>query len=160
MAMRRRLLPELYDVEGYIRDEKVGEGNTAVVFQAIRIADAQPVAIKFYNPWDYDDAGLTQRIAHERYRRQFPSVCRISQPNVIRVYESSHTVAGYEASGKPPYLVMELLPGGDLKDRLQQTTAPYFVHMPRALDQLRQLSEGLAAIHAVGAIHRDLKPAN
>jgi serine/threonine protein kinase len=53
------------------------------------------------------------------------------------------------------YIVMEYLPGGDLRQRLERPLAP-----EQALEYLAQIAQALIAIHARGIVHRDLKPDN
>jgi hypothetical protein len=81
--------------------------------------------------------------------REGQALARVRSPYVAQCYSA-------ERQDGVPYLVVEYIPGQDL-DRNTRTRpiSPY-----RALELIRQLADGLAAVHACGLLHRDLKPAN
>ncbi|MFD5826100.1 serine/threonine-protein kinase [Lentzea sp. NPDC060358] len=75
---------------------------------------------------------------------------RVSSPHVVRVYDLAVSDAGR------PYFAMELADRGTLEDRAAGTPMP----LAEALDVLRQVTAGVAALHRTGVVHRDLKPSN
>jgi hypothetical protein len=75
----------------------------------------------------------------------------LDDPHIVSVMDYAVTEEGN------PYLVMELLHGQTLADRLEQQPA---IALDEALDIAAQVASGLAAAHAAGIVHRDLKPAN
>jgi serine/threonine-protein kinase len=84
-----------------------------------------------------------------RFEREAKALAALSHPNVI-------TVTDYGVADDLPYIVMELLEGRTLKDRLEEgPLAP-----DEAFRTARELLRGLAYAHAEGVAHRDLKPAN
>jgi serine/threonine-protein kinase PknK len=96
------------------------------------------------------------RLISDSDRRRFDAECRImgrlsSHPNVVTVHS-----AGYTDDGKP-YLLMELVEGGTLADRL---TADGQVPWPGALDIIRPIADAVGRAHEAGILHRDIKPEN
>jgi serine/threonine-protein kinase len=123
--------------------ERAGEGATSVVYRAWDRELGRPVALKLFR----ESAGFTET-ARERFRREVHAAASLSHPNVVTVHD-----AGSE-SGRL-YLVMELVDGRPLSDRLREGGP--------LQDQLRTLARaarGVAAAHEKGIVHRDLKPAN
>jgi serine/threonine protein kinase len=87
-----------------------------------------------------------------RFDREAKSLAALSHPNIAQVYDldtSAHGDVG-------PFLVMELVDGPTLADRLQQGPQP----LAEAPAVARQIAEALEAADAHGIVHRDLKPAN
>ena len=119
----------------------LGQGADGVVFGA-RGHDGVPVALKCLH--DYRGE------ASERFSQEAEVLRRLDHPNVV-------SLLGVEEDDRGPFLVLELLEGETLADRLRRTpTLPIPV--------VRQLAEGLLAAleaaHDLGIIHRDIKPAN
>ncbi|MEW5961415.1 MAG: protein kinase, partial [Chloroflexota bacterium] len=85
----------------------------------------------------------------ERFRREVQAAGQLNHPNIVTIYDVN-------LDHRPPFVVMELLTGGTLQDRLRSGPVPW----PEALLLLRPLAEALAYAHRVGVIHRDVKPAN
>jgi len=89
------------------------------------------------------------KVCAERFSERFAQEARIiaslNHPNICQLYDVG-----------PNYLVMELVEGPTLADRIRQGALP----LKEALSIARQIAEGLEAAHEKGRIHRDLKPAN
>src|SRR5215831_11302796 len=81
----------------------------------------------------------------ERFEREARLVASMNHPNICQLYDVGLN-----------YLVMELVEGSTLADRISQGALPLQESLPIA----RQIAEGLEAAHEKGRIHRDLKPAN
>jgi len=81
----------------------------------------------------------------DRFEREARAVAALNHPNICTLYDVG-----------PDYLVMELIEGPTLAERVAQGALP----VDEALDIARQISAALEAAHASGIIHRDLKPAN
>ena len=92
-------------------------------------------------------AGDTERLA--RFRREAQVLASLNHPNIAHLY-------GFEDAAGTPALVMELVPGPTLADRIAQGP----LELPEALPIARQIADALEAAHEHGVIHRDLKPAN
>ena len=125
---------------------RMGSGASGVIYQAARITDGLPVAIKLLRAATAHDA-----VASDRLRREAEALGLSWHPNVVEVIDHGHLPDGTS------YLVMELLEGEPLANRLK-----YKVRLsPDELFPIAMnLSEAVVAIHAAGVVHRDLKPAN
>src|SRR5262249_26374128 len=84
-----------------------------------------------------------------RFAREAQVLASLSHPNIAAIHHLEETSDG-------PALVMELVEGETLADRISRGPIP----LDDALPIARQLAEGLEAAHEQGIIHRDLKPAN
>jgi serine/threonine-protein kinase len=125
---------------------RMGSGASGAVYQATRITDGLPVAIKLLRAATAHDA-----VASDRLRREAEALGLSWHPNVVEVIDHGHLPDGTS------YLVMELLQGETLALRLKYKSRldAAAVH-PIA----RHVAEAVVAIHAAGVVHRDLKPAN
>ncbi len=89
------------------------------------------------------------RASVDRFRREILALASVSHPNVVSVHDAG-------VDGALPYLVLDLVEGQTLRERLR--AGPLGV--PEATKLARELARGLAAAHSVGIVHRDLKPEN
>lgn len=121
---------------------ELARGGFGAVYQAHDPELVREVAIKLLHA--PPDAGRRARFA-----RESEALARLNHPNVVRVFEVG------EEQGRP-YLVMELVLGPTLLDRLLQGPLP----IPEAVRIARGLSEALAHAHNLGVVHRDVKPGN
>ena len=122
----------------------LGAGGMGEVFRARDTKLNRFVAIKVLP--DLVAADPT-RLA--RFRREAQVLASINHPNIAHVHE-------FEDSTGVHALVMELVDGPTLADRIEQGALP----LDEAIAIARQIAEALAAAHDQGIIHRDLKPAN
>ena len=128
--------------------EPIGTGGMAVVWRAYDGVLARMVAIKLLNAGQTGDPG-----ARDRIRQEARAAAALSHPNIAQV----HDYGEWRTQGQVvPYVVMELVPGGTLLQRL--SAAPV---TPRfAMRLCAEIAAALAAAHAEGLVHRDIKPAN
>jgi tetratricopeptide (TPR) repeat protein len=137
-----RPAPPLPSVPGYELVRELGRGGMGVVFLATQVRLRRPVALKM-PPAEL--AGEDWR----RFRTEAEAAARLHHPHVVQVYETG------EHQGQP-FMVMELLEGGSLAQKLAQ--APL---APRpAAELLEVLARAVQHAHERGVVHRDLKPAN
>src|SRR5688572_6345659 len=129
----------------YLIDAEIGAGGMGHVFRATDTRLDRAVAIKVLPEHRWSDPQL--RLRFEREARALSSV---SHPNLCALYDVGELEQG------APYLVMELLKGETLRERLDARMLP----IRKALAFASQIAAGLAAAHAQGVIHRDLKPEN
>ena len=122
----------------------IGAGGMGEVYRATDTRLKREVAIKVL-PTSL--AADPDRLA--RFQREAEVLASLNHPNIAAIY-------GLEESGDTRALVMELVEGATLADRIAQGPIPIDEAMPIA----RQIAEALEAAHEQGIIHRDLKPAN
>jgi len=84
-----------------------------------------------------------------RFKREAHTLASLNHPNIAAIY-------GFEESNDTPALVLELVDGPTLADRIAHGAIP----IADALSIARQITEALNAAHEYGVVHRDLKPAN
>jgi serine/threonine-protein kinase len=114
------------------------------VYKATDINLKRAVAIKVLPP---DFAADAERLA--RFQREAEVLAALNHPNIAAIY-------GLERSGAATALVMELVEGPTLADRIAQGA----ISVDEALPIAKQIADALEAAHEQGIIHRDLKPAN
>jgi serine/threonine protein kinase len=122
----------------------VGAGGMGEVYQAHDTKLGRNVAIKVLPATFIHDP---QRLA--RFQREARTLASLNHPNIATIY-------GLEQSGGLHYLVMELIPGQTLAERVSDGP----LGIKEALEICGQIADGLEAAHEKGVIHRDLKPAN
>ena len=122
---------------------EIGAGGMGHVFRAIDTRLDRPVAVKVLPEERWSDAGFRHRFEHEAR-----AISSLSHPNLCALFDVG--------SEPVPYLVMELLEGETLRDKLD--AGP--IATRKALTWAAQVALGLAAAHEQGLIHRDLKPEN
>ena len=128
-----------YEVTG-----SLGVGGMGEVYRATDTNLKRAVAIKVLPESVAADA---ERLA--RFQREAEVLARLNHPNIAAIY-------GLERSNGVTALVMELVEGPTLADRIAQGPIP----VDEALTIAKQIAEALEAAHEQGIIHRDLKPAN
>jgi serine/threonine protein kinase len=122
----------------------LGTGGMGEVYQATDTKLGRSVAIKFLSEAFIHD---TDRAA--RFEREARVLASLNDSNIAAIH-------GIEDSGGRKFLVMELVPGETLADRIRRGPIP----VDDALAIGRQVLAALEAAHERGVIHRDLKPAN
>jgi serine/threonine-protein kinase len=120
---------------------RVATGGMSVIYEALRIADNLPVALKV-------PKGLAGRDL-ARLAREAQVAAQIRHPNLVSVYDVDITAAGCF------YLVLEYVEGKSLSEARDR-----FGEVEWALEVLRQVARGLAVMHEQSIVHRDLKPGN
>ncbi len=123
---------------------RLGEGGMGVVYRATDTTLDRDVALKVLPDAFADDP---ERLA--RFEREAKVLASLNHPNIAQIH-------GLEQSGDVRALVLELVEGPTLQDRIAKGPIP----LDEALPIARQIAEALEAAHEQGIIHRDLKPAN
>jgi tRNA A-37 threonylcarbamoyl transferase component Bud32 len=136
--------------------QQLGQGDR---FQAVQRIDAGGMG----EVWEADDTLLGRRVAIKvlaeelagdpvavrRFRREARATAMLDHPNVVRVFDF--------VDGEAPFLVLELLEGQTLAERLRNGGALPPLEAARIA---AAVADGLDAAHRVGIIHRDIKPSN
>jgi len=135
-------LPSGSRIGAYELLEIVGVGGMGIVYRARDLKLQRDVALKVL-----PEAVDPERIS--RFRREATLLASLNHPNIGAIY-------GFEDSGAARALVLELVQGPTLADRIAQGALP----VDEALPIARQIAEALEAAHEHGIVHRDLKPAN
>jgi len=93
-----------------------------------------------------------------RFEREAKAISSLNHPNICTLYDVGHTTAeaGARPSSQLHYLVMELIDGESIADRIEKGPLP--IH--EVIRYGRQIASALDAAHRQGIVHRDLKPAN
>ena len=122
----------------------IGAGGMGEVYRARDRELGREVAIKLL-PEDF--AQDTERLA--RLEREARTLASLNHPNIATLY-------GFERDGATRFLVMELVDGEELAERVARGPLPF----EEAALLFEQIASGMEAAHEAGVIHRDLKPAN
>lgn len=139
-ALTGSVLDGRYRVDGLI-----ATGGMSGVYRGLDLRLDRPVAVKIMDSrYAGDDHFLT------RFQREARAVARLKHPGLVAVYDQG-------VDGRHPFLVMELVEGGTLRELLRER-GPMPPHAVAAT--LRPVLGGLAVAHRAGLVHRDIKPEN
>ena len=130
----------------YAKPELLAYGGMAEVYRATDESLGRKVAVKVLSERYASDDEL-----HARFLREARTAASLSgEPNVIVIHDVGETRRSL------PFIVMELVPGGTVADRLRQGRVP----VEQSLRWLEQAAAALDRAHERGIVHRDVKPAN
>ena len=129
----------------YRVDGMIATGGMSTVYRGLDVRLDRPVALKVMDSrYSGDQQFLT------RFQREARAVARLKDPGLVAVYDQ-----GFD--GRHPFLVMELVDGGTLRELLRER-GPMPPHAVAAV--LAPVLSGLAVAHRAGLVHRDIKPEN
>lgn len=131
-------------ISHYHITSQLGEGGMGVVYEAEDTNLGRHVALKFLSPSMAKDDNLLQR-----FQREARAASSLNHPNIC-------TIHGIEQDEDQHFIVMELLDGESLADRIRR--GPLDVDLVLTLGV--QIADALESAHSKGIVHRDLKPAN
>ena len=125
----------------------LGDGGSATVWKAEDRTLEREVAIKFL----YAQDERYKKELEEQFLREARLACAVKHRNVIQTVDFGQTADGQA------YMVMELLRGDDLGERMGDGP---LMRIDEAASVVAQILRGLVAVHDAGIVHRDLKPEN
>ncbi len=123
--------------------ERLGEGGMAHVYKAYDTRLERYVAFKMILPEQQQN-----ELFLKRFEREAKALAKLNHPNIVRVLD-------YGEQDGIPYLIMEYIPGGSLKQKTGRA-----MDWQEAAGALAQVARGLEYAHQHGILHRDIKPAN
>jgi serine/threonine protein kinase len=131
--------------------DRIGRGGMAEVYRGYHPALDRYVAIKLLHPFLADDPEFK-----DRFENEARNVARLKHVNIVQVYDFD-----FDAESESYYMVMELINGPTLKDRLfdLDMTGERFP-IAESIRVIKSAAEALAYAHQRNMIHRDVKPAN
>lgn len=130
----------------YVLEERLGSGGMGTVWRARHLRLPRSVAIKVLHEQAYESEELLLR-----FRREAEITSQLGHPHIVEVFDFNVLEDGRA------YLVMELLEGQSLRERMK--AGPRF-STEEAVVILQQVASALARAHRAGIVHRDLKPEN
>jgi serine/threonine-protein kinase len=128
----------------YRLEARLGGGGMSIVWRAYDEVLRRRVAVKVVAPRRGNEV-----LARDRIRTEARAAMRLNHPHIAKVLD-------YSYSAGTPYVVMELLDGPTLAERMRVGRLP----VPTVLEICAQVADALAAAHACGVVHRDIKPGN
>jgi len=145
--MEQQLLGDRYQLV-----RRIGAGGMAQVYVAQDRLLGRDVAVKILHE---ESAGDTTYV--ERFRREAKAVAQLNHPNVVAVYDWGHTTSDASGGRSDYYMVMEYVPGPNLKE-VVRARGP--LPEDEALSIAAQIASALEVAHERGLVHRDVKPHN
>ncbi len=128
---------------------KLGEGGMGIVYKALDQKLNRLVALKFLPPHIHRSS-----VDLQRFLQEANALSALNHPHIATIY-------AVETEGEHQFLVLEYLPGGTLKAKIQQA---YCAGRTLSIDEIfkfaQQTAEGLAHAHSRGIVHRDVKTSN
>ncbi len=143
-GMRQQLVSGRYRL-----DHLVGKGGMGTVWVAFDTMLHRQIAIKFMRVEHSESALVRTRFAQEAR-----AAAQLQHPNVVQVHDYG---IDRDSGQAVPFIVMELLSGEDLDQRLSRERR---LTLPVVANLVAQVARALSAAHSAGLVHRDLKPAN
>jgi serine/threonine protein kinase len=128
----------------YRIDRRLGHGAMGVVYAATQVDLGRTVALKVLSP-----ALAEAEEYRHRFAREAAVLARVDSPHIVQIFEAG-SVEDWQ------YLVMQYVPGGDLRQLIDAGPIP----LPEGLKIVGDAASGVQDAHAVGVLHRDVKPSN
>ncbi|WP_437914341.1 protein kinase [Sorangium sp. So ce302] len=144
--MSNPLIPGALVASRYRVDRQLAEGGMGVIWAATHLANGERVALKLLRPGTAEDASTRRRLV-----REARAAAAVDHPNVPSIHDV------LELDNGTPFLVMDLLEGESLRDKLLREAQ---IPLPELSRILLPVISAVGTAHALGIVHRDLKPDN
>lgn len=129
----------------YSLEERLGSGGMAMVYRAYDTMLERTVAIKLLRK-DYSN---NPEFCEQLYQ-EAKAAANLSHPNIVTIYD-------FSLNSDPLFIIMEYVPGSDLKSLLRKQGK---FNIPVAIDLIIQACDGIGYAHRAGLVHCDIKPQN
>ena len=136
------ILDKRYQIQAHL-----GTGGMGDVYRVLDLEQGRECALKILNEM------MDEQAVRRRFHREFQVLNRFQHPRLVRTY-----IWGF--AEERPYFTMEYLPGKTLEKIIADQALLRQFRASHFFDLIQQIAEGLAYVHAQGAVHRDLKPSN
>lgn len=146
LGQKSPIEPGLVIAGKYRIEQEIGRGSMGTVYRAVHVTLGQRVAIKLISREHSQSVEMRQRFSVEA-----KAAAKLRSRHVVQVIDDGETPEGN------PYIVLELLEGETLEERLRRE---HDVALGDAVRIVTHVGRALARAHAQGIVHRDLKPAN
>ncbi|MDQ3931187.1 MAG: protein kinase, partial [Chloroflexota bacterium] len=146
-VMEPRVIADRYELRN-----RIGTGGMAQVYLGVDRVLGREVAVKVLHPESATDPTFV-----ERFRREAKAAAALNHPNVAAVYDWGSISASDPAAYPVYYMVMEYVPGENIKELLERRGP---LPEAEALGIASQVTSALRAAHQRGLVHRDVKPHN
>ncbi|GJM09974.1 MAG: hypothetical protein DHS20C11_22500 [Lysobacteraceae bacterium] len=131
------------EIPNFVLEKEIGRGGMAKVYLARQIEPARKVAIKIVAPDAVNDESFVASL-----KKEGDTAAQFSHDNIVTIYACG-VISGHY------YMAMEILPNGDLTDRIKKG-----MQVDDALKVTRQVASALGHAHGRNTLHRDIKPEN
>ena len=140
------LIANRYEFSQTPNDENfIGQGGMGTVYKGTDTQNGEPVAVKLLR-----DVVKQNTSVVERFKREGEVLRQLNHPNIVKMLDATET-------NDQQYLVMEYVPGGSLRDLLDETAQ---LSIQRVLYIALDLADALTRSHRLRILHRDIKPEN
>ncbi|WP_438007227.1 serine/threonine-protein kinase [Sorangium sp. So ce321] len=146
VCLTNNLVPGALVASRYRVDRQLAEGGMGVIWAATHLASGERVALKMLRPGATEDASIRRRLL-----REARAAAAVDHPNVPCIHDV------LELDDGTPFLVMDLLEGESLRDKLLREAQ---IPLPDLSRILLPVISAVGTAHALGIVHRDLKPDN
>lgn len=136
-------------IDKYQVAERIGHGGMSEVFKAYFVESGELVALKILHAFHAKEQNFLYR-----FDREAKAMAQLDHPNIVSIFD-------FDTTGDVPYIAMEYVGGGTLKDRFKQLRdAGELLPLDEAVQIIIEIADALGYAHDHDLIHRDIKPAN